>query len=604
MCFPLYLFIFLIIFSAISFSFFISSLLGVTFSSTFSFILAVFVFLFVMQTLKYYVYLFNIVVIFWGFFMGEIEELDLIGKKEVKEEEQITVKRKDLNLVEEYDSVEIFEDYPNYYYFIKKPVLSDKEKLFGSVLQNVILRKASIPELSSKLGLSKDFLNELNSEVIHEIEKLNLLHALPDAESFDAINNSFLKLTKKHLDFIVHPEELTRFVLDKSIGYGFLSPLMKDDWLEEIMVNGYNKPVFVFHRRYAMCETNIMIRKDGFLPRLLYRVARTVNRELNESLPLLDARLPDGSRANATSPYATPFGPSLTIRKFSRTPLSVINLINNGTMTSDLVAFLWTMVEGFGIEPMNLIVTGGSGTGKTSTLSALSVFVRREDRILTIEDTPEIHLGSRQNWIQMEARPAISGIPELSMDDLLKNALRMRPDRLIVGEVRGPEAQTLFTAMDTGHSGCMGTVHSNNGKELLTRLKSAPMNVPDIMLPLLDLIIVQYRMHAPGKGIIRRVVQMSEVSRMDDQVLLGDLFLWKKEEDLIQRTSTPSHIIEKLADAAARTKKDVMKEIKVRERIIEWMSLSGIHGNEDVENMVQKYYYNPTEVLEQVSEEL
>jgi len=536
--------------------------------------------------------------------MGEIEELDLIGKKEVKEEEQITVKRKDLNLVEEYDSVEIFEDYPNYYYFIKKPVLSDKEKLFGSVLQNVILRKASIPELSSKLGLSKDFLNELNSEVIHEIEKLNLLHALPDAESFDAINNSFLKLTKKHLDFIVHPEELTRFVLDKSIGYGFLSPLMKDDWLEEIMVNGYNKPVFVFHRRYAMCETNIMIRKDGFLPRLLYRVARTVNRELNESLPLLDARLPDGSRANATSPYATPFGPSLTIRKFSRTPLSVINLINNGTMTSDLVAFLWTMVEGFGIEPMNLIVTGGSGTGKTSTLSALSVFVRREDRILTIEDTPEIHLGSRQNWIQMEARPAISGIPELSMDDLLKNALRMRPDRLIVGEVRGPEAQTLFTAMDTGHSGCMGTVHSNNGKELLTRLKSAPMNVPDIMLPLLDLIIVQYRMHAPGKGIIRRVVQMSEVSRMDDQVLLGDLFLWKKEEDLIQRTSTPSHIIEKLADAAARTKKDVMKEIKVRERIIEWMSLSGIHGNEDVENMVQKYYYNPTEVLEQVSEEL
>lgn len=537
--------------------------------------------------------------------MGEIEELDFnVPEKTKKLEEHITVKRKDLNLVEEYGSVEIFEDYPNYYYFIKKPVLSNKEKLFGSVLQNVILRKASIPELSSKLGLSKDFLNELNFEVIHEIEKHNLLHSLPDDESFELLKESFLKLTKKHLDFIVHPEELTRFVLDRTIGYGFLSSLMKDDWLEEIMVNGYNKPVFVFHRRHAMCETNIMIRKDGFLPRLLYRIARTVNRELNESLPLLDARLPDGSRANATAPYATPFGPSLTIRKFSRTPLSVINLINNGTMTADLVAFMWVMVEGFGIEPMNLIITGGSGTGKTSSLSALSVFVRREDRIITIEDTPEIHLGSRQNWIQMEARPAISGVPELSMDDLLKNALRMRPDRLIVGEVRGPEAQTLFTAMDTGHNGCMGTVHSNSGKELLTRLKSAPMNVPDIMLSLLDLIMVQYRMHAPGKGIIRRVVQVSEVSRMDDQTLLGDLFTWKKEEDLIQRTSTPSHIIEQLADAAARTKREVMKEIKVRQRVIEWMSLSGIHSNEEVEQMVQNYYYNPTEVLEQVSEEL
>ncbi len=539
--------------------------------------------------------------------MGKIEELDLTeSKKELKkeEEEHLTVRKKDLNLVEEYNSVEIFEDYPNYYYFIKKPVLSDKEKLFGSVLQNVILRKASMPELSSKLGLPKAFLNELNSEVIHEIEKLNLLHSLPDSKDFELIQKSFLALTKKHLEFIVHPEELTHYVLNKTIGYGFISPLIKDDWLEEIMVNGYERPVFVFHRKYAMCETNIMIKKDGFLPKLLYRIARTVNRELNDSLPLLDARLPDGSRANATSPYATPFGPSLTVRKFSRTPLSIINLINNGTMTSDLAAFLWTMVEGFGIEPMNLIVTGGSGTGKTSTLSALSVFVRKEDRIITIEDTPEIHLGGRKNWIQMEARPPISGVPELSMDDLLKNALRMRPDRLILGEVRGPEAQTLFTAMDTGHSGCMGTVHSNSGKELLTRLKSSPMNVPDIMLPLLDLILVQYRMHAPGKGIIRRVVQLSEVSRMDDQTLLGDLFIWKKEDDLIQRTSTPSHIIEKLADATAKTKKNVMKEIKIRERIIEWMTLSGIHSNKTVEEIVQKYYYNPTEVLEQVSEEL
>ncbi|MBU2477387.1 Flp pilus assembly complex ATPase component TadA, partial [Candidatus Micrarchaeota archaeon] len=199
---------------------------------------------------------------------------------------------------------------------------------------------------------------------------------------------------------------------------------------------------------------------------------------------------------------------------------------------------------------------------------------------------------------------SISGTQELAMDDLLKNALRMRPDRLIVGEVRGIEAQTLFTAMDTGHNGCLGTVHSNNGRELLTRLKSAPMNVPEIMLPLLDLILVQFRLHFPGKGIIRRVVQVSEVSRMEDQTLLGDLFLWKKEEDLIQKTTTPSHILEKLADRSAKTKRDVMKEIKIRQRILEWAVLNNVSLASDLEEIIHNYYYNPTEVLERVSEEL
>jgi len=538
--------------------------------------------------------------------LAELEELNF--NKPSKEQEIVAKQnvsaKKELNLIDSYGLIEIFEDYPSYYYFIKKPLLSDKEKLFGSILENIILRKSSIPDLASKLDLSKEFLNELNETIIHEIESLNLLHVLPDDESYNLIKKSFLALTKKHLNFIVHPEELTELVLGKTIGYGFISNMMQDEWLEEIMVNGYDKPVFVFHRKYGMCETNVLIRKDGFVQRLIYRIAATVNRELNDSAPLLDARLPDGSRANATSPYATPFGPSLTIRKFSKTPLSIIDLINTGTMTPEVAAFLWVMVEGFGVEPMNLIITGGSGTGKTSTLNALSAFVRKEDRIITIEDTLELHLGERQNWIQMEARPKLSGTSELSMDDLLKNALRMRPDRLILGEVRGPEAQTLFTAMDTGHSGCMGTVHSNNGRELMIRLKSAPMNVSEIMLPLLDLIVVQYRMHAPGKGIIRRITQISEVSRMDDQTLLGDLFVWKKEEDAIKQTSTPSHILEKIADRIAKTKKEVMKEIKIRQRVIEWMTLNGIHSSSEVQEIIHRYYYTSTELLEQISEEL
>jgi len=538
--------------------------------------------------------------------MAEIEEINVDGSKKEKtaKTKDDFFSKKNLDLVESYGQIEIYEQYPNYFYFVKKPFLSDKEILFANILENILLRKASIPELSLKLGLPKQFLNELSSQIIHEIEKLNLLHVLPEQKDFNEIEKIFSNLVRNRLDFVVHPKELTQLVLQKTIGYGPISDLMKDDLLEEVMVNGYDRPVFVFHRKHGMCETNILIKKDGFLPRLLYRVASTVNRELSDSLPLLDARLPDGSRANATSDYATPFGPSLTIRKFSRIPLSVVDLINNNTFSKEVAAFLWVMVEGFGIEPMNLIITGGSGTGKTSTLGSLSTFIRKEDRIITIEDTPELHLGGRKNWIQMEARPAIANTPELSMDALLKNALRMRPDRLILGEVRGPEAQTMFTAMDTGHSGCMGTLHANNGRELMTRLKSSPMNVPDIMLPLLDLIVVQYRMHLPGKGIIRRVSQVSEVTRMEEQTLLGDLFIWDKNEDKLKRTTTPSHILEELAEKTARTKKDVMKEIKIRERILEWILLKGLSSNEAIEEITHKYYYNPTEILEQVSEEL
>jgi archaeal flagellar protein FlaI len=180
----------------------------------------------------------------------------------------------------------------------------------------------------------------------------------------------------------------------------------------------------------------------------------------------------------------------------------------------------------------------------------------------------------------------------------------MRPDRLIVGEVRGPEAQTLFVAMDTGHQGCLGTVHSNNAKEMIVRLKSEPMNVPEAMIPMLDLIILQYRMYVRGKGVLRRIAQVSEVSSLEGRPLLSNIFEWDRETDEVKRTKVPSHVIEKLAEKTLRTKKEVEREINVRKKILEWMHANKICSSTEVETIIQRYYYDPESLLEKVARDL
>ena len=281
-----------------------------------------------------------------------------------------------------------------------------------------------------------------------------------------------------------------------------------------------------------------------------------------------------------------------------------MDLIKNKTLSTEVAAFLWLMVEGMGIEPMNIIVAGGTSSGKTTTLNALGSFIPISERMISIEDTLELDFGERENWIQMEARLKTRDMADVSMDDLLRNSLRMRPDRIIVGEVRGSEAKTMFVAMDTGHRGLIGTLHANNAKETIIRLKNEPMAVPEAMLPLLDLIVVQYRRYQKSTGIIRRVSQITELSRMNDQVLLSDVFEWDPEKDVLKRTDVPSRELEVLAEGSGNTKKELMREMAVRQRILDWMMQKKITNKSDVDKIIQAYYYNPKTVLEKVSEGL
>ncbi|WP_297489098.1 ATPase, T2SS/T4P/T4SS family [Thermococcus sp.] len=250
-------------------------------------------------------------------------------------------------------------------------------------------------------------------------------------------------------------EVLAELIVQNMLGYGLLDPLVRDDNLEEIMVIGTGKPVYVWHRRFYMCKTNITFPEEREILNIIERIAREVGRRIDQQSPLLDARLPDGSRVNATIPPISLDGPTITIRKFKKDPLTIIDLIKYGTMNTDVASFLWILVDGLGVKPANILVAGGTGSGKTTTLNALAMFIPPSERVISIEDTAELQLPV-EHWVRLETRPPnLEGKGEVTMDDLVRNTLRMRPDRIIVGEVRGPEARTMFTAMNTGHNGAL-----------------------------------------------------------------------------------------------------------------------------------------------------
>ncbi len=495
----------------------------------------------------------------------------------------------------------IYKGYPYNFYDLKEPALSEEEKNLAETLIAVLQKRTNFFEIKKLQikGIDESFADTIRENILSDLDIESVADTLPNEKFTQHILNNLENFIKEKAPFSKHPETLAQHVVENSIGYGKLAKLLIEENIEEIMINAAREEVFIFHRKYGMCKTNILM-NVFLLKELLNRIAKSVGKTIDEENPLLDAHLPDGSRINATSNYVTPEGNTLTIRRFSKVPLSIINMVQSKTISSELAAFLWVGVEGLAIYPLNIIFAGGTGSGKTTLLNICASFIPLNERLITIEDTLELDLGSRENWIKMEAKHAKKDMAEITMNDLLINSLRMRPDRLIVGEVRGKEAETLFVAMDTGHQGAMGTLHANTPREALVRLKSNPMNVPESMLPLLDLIIVQKRIFSRQRGMLRRVSQVAEVTRMEDQVLLANLFEWDMVKDELKKTDVPSHLIEVLAEKTSQSKKEVMKEIAVRQKIIDFLIQKNITNIADVQNIVQQYYQNPEQVIKLV----
>ncbi|MFQ5815885.1 MAG: CpaF family protein [Candidatus Hydrothermarchaeaceae archaeon] len=397
---------------------------------------------------------------------------------------------------------------------------------------------------------------------------------------------------------------MAEYIANNMLGYGVIDPLLDDDNLEEVMIIGVNSPVYVAHRKHGTMPTNIAFEDDEEIQRIIEKIGRFTGRKIDLANPLLDARLPDGSRVNATLRPASLDGSTVTIRKFKAEALTMINIIKFGTLSTGVASFLWMAVDGLGVRPSNVLVSGGTGSGKTTTLNCLGLFVPKRDRVITIEDTAELQLPLAHK-IRLETKPPnIEGKGGLNFNQLLINTLRMRPDRLILGEVRGEEAETLFVAMNTGHDGCMGTVHANSANETITRLINPPMNVPIIMMPALDLIIMQNRISVGGK-IRRRITEIAEVSGIEmDKVLLNRIYVHDPKSDVVKDTGVPSRLTMEIAEKAGLEPKDVKVEMERRQIVLDYLVKKEITKLEEVYAWVQDYYLDEGKVLERIEKTL
>ncbi len=502
-----------------------------------------------------------------------------------------------LKKLAESDFAEIFEGVSNNFYVLREFPLSEKESKFAKSLQQIIQRKSPFSELNS-FSLPKDFSDSFRDQIVSVVEINGLVDVLPSKTIFLSLLESMIDLVSK-VSFVSNKGLFAEIVLHNAIGLKQLYFFSFDDELEELMVNAPDS-IFVFHKKFGMCKVNLSLDEKS-IDALLRKIAVSSGKSFDEKFPLLDAHLPDGSRVNATFSEISPKGVSITIRKFSPTPLTVLDLVSGGTCSSEVAAFLWVVVDGFGAFPKNILVVGGTASGKTTMLNILANFMRLHERVISIEDTLELSLLGRDNWVALEAKHSID--EEVTMNQLLKNSLRMRPDRLIVGEVRGEEATTLFTAMDNGHAGCLGTVHANNSREAIIKLQERPFSVPQSMLPLVDLIVVMQRKFTKNSGLKRTIVEIAEVSRMENKVLLGNIYDFDEAKGCVRRTDVPSHLMDSLAAQSGLTKNEIKKEIDTRRMIIEWMIEKNVSKPLDVLEVIQTYYYNPKKVLEMVSSE-
>jgi pilus assembly protein CpaF len=317
-------------------------------------------------------------------------------------------------------------------------------------------------------------------------------------------------------------------ITDEIIGLGPLEPLLRDESITEVMVNG---PRQVYIERSGKLElTNVVFQNDDHVMRIIDRIIAPIGRRVDESSPMVDARLTDGSRVNAIIPPLSLVGPVITIRKFSASPFTVDDLIRFGTATADMFDFLRACVE----ARLNIFVSGGTGSGKTTTLNVLSSFIPNDERIVTIEDAAELQLR-QEHVVTLESRPPnIEGKGAIPIRELVRNALRMRPDRIIVGECRSGEALDMLQAMNTGHDGSMSTGHANSPRDMLSRLETMVL-MAGVDLPLraireqvasaVDLIVQQSRL----KDGTRKIVNITEVQGMEgDVIVMQDVFVFEQ----------------------------------------------------------------------------
>lgn len=473
-------------------------------------------------------------------------------------------------------------------------VVVDKIKVDVEVVRRpeefVPLYVVKLPKL--ELGTAT-LLSEIKEEIVSQL-KLKPFE-LMEAKAMEALKERFYKLglrmLKERLPKLSEEKAnaLTSLLVQEALGLGNLEILLADGNLEEIVINSSKEPVWVYHKEYGWLKTNIVISGEAEIEKYASAIGRRVGRQITSLNPLMDAHLlPSGDRVNATLFPISTKGNTLTIRKFRRIPWTIVDLMSNRTIQPEIAAFLWMLIE----YEMSLIVAGGTASGKTSLLNALMSFIPPNHRVISIEDTRELVLPDFLHWVPLTTRaPNPEGKGEVSMLDLLVNSLRMRPDRIIVGEIRrAAEAEVLFEAMHTGHS-VYATLHADTAEQTYRRLTSPPINVPESMLEALDACVVVFRDRRRG---IRRVLEIAELI---PAIRLRILYRWKPSEDRMEKQEESYKLMEKLMMFTGMSVQEVEKSVKEKQAVLEWMLHNGVRTVNGVGKVISDYYRDPDRVL-------
>lgn len=530
------------------------------------------------------------------------------GERKGKEEGKFTIEDLFKNPFDERTGFEGFEGYvEEQRYWLYKPFS------YASILRNTEdenrIYYVVEPELS-------EFEKVLKRELSERLRDMLRYEEVPDYSDATRAETRSHILRDKVLDVISEYgisrdseilHKVLYYVERDFIRYGRIDPLMNDPYIEDISCNGYDVPIYVYHREYGSnLESNIRFKKRA-LNSFIIRLAQQAGKHINTANPQVDASLPGGSRAQLTlGEDVTTRGSSFTIRKFKEVPLTPIDLIELGTFSIEEMAYFWLAIE----NRKSLIFAGGTASGKTTSMNAISLFIPPRSKVVTIEDTRELTLP-HNNWVPAVTRQKFGGTfageeeaggrGQVTMYQLLRAALRQRPQYLLVGEVRGKEAHTLFQAMSTGHT-TYSTLHADDVDSVIQRLTSDPINVPRTMLKSLDIISIQEQRDVNNER-VRRNTTVAEVGRLDEDQNLEtySYFDYDARSDTFVQTGT-SRVLDDIRRSRGWTKEELDNNLEEREKILQYLLNSEIRGYRAVTRVLQTYMIDPDRIIRGLEE--
>ncbi|MBT4191937.1 MAG: CpaF family protein [Candidatus Diapherotrites archaeon] len=434
-------------------------------------------------------------------------------------------------------------------------------------------------------------------EEITDPKKSHLLKTRFFEESQKHLKKYFPTSTKEDLD------TLSGVVLHEMYGLGTIEVILGDDMLEEVAINSSRTPITVYHRIHGWLKTNLYPGTEDEIMNYSSQIGRKIGREITVLSPILDAHLLSGDRVNATLFPITAEGNTLTIRRFARRPWTIVDFVGKAhTMSSEMAALLWLAIQ----YEMNIVVSGGTASGKTSTLNTLLALVPSYHRSISIEDVREIVLPTylNWNWIPMITRSANpEGLGEVTMLDCLITSLRMRPDRIIVGEMRRKkEAEVLMEAIETGHS-IYSTIHANSAYQVLRRLAEPPMSIPLMQIELVDLIVVQFRDRKTNK---RRTFEIAEIEQTSTGkgLQVNTIFKWMPRSDTWEQLNRPTKLLTLLNLHTGLTEEEIEIELKERKEILEWLRDKNIADLDEIGYIMKLFYSDKRKVTELVNKKV